>query len=348
MPIPFTRAQAVQNAAFLRFLFETGNVRLSAREAGVKYGTIQHRRSVHAGFAQDWDAAIAAAHARFHLGGGKRGPEAVVVMEDPSSRAGSGREGKRTGRKMDSGLRRNDGRGEGLRTKGGEPMVVRTKSGKLQLRAAHPDKLTKAAEQAFLAALSATANIRLSAAAAGASAAAFYRRRQKDPAFAREFRLALEMGYSRLEAAALMAALPQSHEDDQWRHNSPPPIPPMSPDQALQLLFLHEKSVRQGWEKPHRRRRRGESDAVYTKRLGAMWGAEKAREAEDAALRRAAQYEETGDWRFEAEAPPLPLPPLHLVTGWSRADPEKKPHDPDVALFGGWRIADMRRKAAEG
>jgi hypothetical protein len=238
--------------------------------------------------------------------------------------------------------------GRGLRTRGGEPVVVRTRSGKLQLRPAHRDKLTKAAEQAFLAALSATANIRLSAAAAGASAAAFYRRRQKDPAFAREFRLALEMGYSRLEAAALMAALPQSHEDDQWRHNSPPPIPPMSPDQALQLLFLHEKSVRQGWEKPHRRRRRGESDAVYTKRLGAMWGAEKAREAEDAALRRAAQYEETGDWRFEAEAPPLPLPPLHLVTGWSRADPEKKPHDPDVALFGGWRIADMRRKAAEG
>jgi hypothetical protein len=79
MPIPFTRAQAVQNGVFLRCLFETGNVRLSAREAGVKYGTIQHRRSVHAGFAQDWDAAIAAAHARFHLGG----PPSAACLRQP-------------------------------------------------------------------------------------------------------------------------------------------------------------------------------------------------------------------------------------------------------------------------
>jgi hypothetical protein len=35
------------------------------------------------------------------------------------------------------------------------------------------------------------------------------------------------------------------------------------------------------------------------------------------------------------------LPDLAQVTGWSRADPEKTAHDPDRALFGGWRIEDM-------
>ena len=222
-------------------------------------------------------------------------------------------------------------------------MVVRTRSGKLQLRPAHANKLTHAAEQAFLAALSATANIRLSAAAAGASAAAFYRRKRQNPAFAREMRLALAMGYERLEGAALAAAVPESHADDAWRHNDPLPIPPMSAGQAMQLLFLHEKSVRQSWEKPHRRKRRGESDEVYVERLRAMWTAEKAREAEEAAVRRAAQYEESGGWRFAEEAPAPDLPPLHLVTGWSRADPKKAKHNPDLALFGGWRIGELRK-----
>jgi hypothetical protein len=227
-------------------------------------------------------------------------------------------------------------------------MVVRTRSGKLQLRAAHPDKLTKAAEQAFLSALSATTNVRLSAAAAGASPAAFYRRRQRNPAFDREFRLALERGYSGLEAAAFMAALPESHEDDQWRHNDPPPIPPMTPQQALQLLYIHQKSVRLGWERPHRRRRRGEPWETYTERLRAMWTAEKAREAEHSALRLAMQKEPERDRAFLEEMPMPGVPPLHLVTGWSRADPNKGGHDPSRALFGGWRIGHMRRRLAEG
>jgi hypothetical protein len=226
-------------------------------------------------------------------------------------------------------------------------MVVRTKSGRLQLRPAHPGKLTKTAEQVFLAALSATANIRMSAAAAGASAAAFDRRRKRNPAFAREFRLALRMGWERLEAEALRAGLPESHADDAWRQGEPPAIPPLTFDQAMQLLCLHEKSVRQGWDMPHRRRRRGEPWETYTERLRAMWNCEQDRKREDEALARALHYEETGDWRYAHEAPPLPLPPLELVTGWSRAKGGTK-HDPDVALFGGWRIRQMRERMRQG
>jgi hypothetical protein len=332
MPRPFTPLQAHQNQVFLDSLGRTGNVRLSARAAGVAYGTIQDRRSAHAEFAQRWEAAVAAVDARLHLAGGKRGPE-------PGP--GPGR-----GKKMDPGHRRDDGR-EDLRTKGGEPMVVRTRGGKLQIRLAHPDKLTHAAEQAFLYALSATANIRLSAAAAGASPAAFYRRRRQNPVFAREMRLALKMGWERLEMASLAAALPHNHGHDRWRTCEPAPMPRLSWDQAFQLLCLHDKSVNQGWEQPHRRRRRGESDPVYTERLRAMWMVEKRVEAEDEALRRAARYEASGSWRHEDEPPPPGLPPLETVTGWSKAGGKAGRHG-GLALFGGWRIGEMEKKLAKG
>jgi hypothetical protein len=58
-------------------------------------------------------------------------------------------------------------------------------------------------------------------------------------------------------------------------------------------------------------------------------------------MRRAA----TGGSRGRA---PIELPPLHLVTGWSKADPAKKPHDPDVALFGGWRIGHLEKTRRSG
>jgi hypothetical protein len=222
-------------------------------------------------------------------------------------------------------------------------MVVRGRTGKLQIRLAHPGKLTRACEQAFLSALSATANVRLSAAAAGASVAAFYRRRRQNPAFAREMRLALKMGWERLEIAAMQASMPESHSDDQWRHCDLAPMPPFSPDQAIQLLCLHDKSVNLGWEQPHRRRRRGESDEIYSLRLAAMWRAETNLAAEAQAVRRAARFEETGDWRLEDEVPAPTLAPLETVTGWSRAS-GRPAHREGVALFGGWRIGDMERK----
>ena len=78
-----------------------------------------------------------------------------------------------------------------------------------------------------------------------------------------------------------------------------------------------------------------------------MWSVEKDLQAEAAALRRAARYERTGDWRYPDELPPPQLPPLDLVTGWSKAS-GKPAHHEGVALFGGWRIGDMRRRLAEG
>ncbi|HYG28899.1 MAG TPA: hypothetical protein VD887_01655 [Allosphingosinicella sp.] len=343
MPRPFTFAQARENERFLAILRQTGNARFAAREIGRRNSTMQTRRATHAAFAQDWDAAAAAANAAFHLAGGKRGPEGGTVTRNCPREKKMGTVTSNCPLKKMGTVTSNCP----LRTRGGEPVVVRSQNGRLQLRFAHRNKLTKAAEQAFLAALSATANVRLSAAAAGASPAAFYRRRRRDPAFAREFRLALKMGWERLECAALAAGMPESHADDGWRQYDPPPIPPLTADQALQLLWLHEKSVQQGWDLPHRRRRRGEPWETYTERLRAMWTVEQNRVAEDEAVARALRYEETGSWRHPDEAPPPPLPPLHLVTGWSRAS-GKPPYHEGVALFGGWRIPDMKRKIARG
>jgi hypothetical protein len=191
------------------------------------------------------------------------------------------------------------------------------------------------------------ANVRLAAAAAGFAHSSFYRRRSVSRPFAREFRLALKMGYDRLECAMLQAAMPESGEHDLWRHNDPPPIPPLSADQALQLLVHHRKSALWGWDLPHRKRRRGEPWDVYAARITAIGYCEKRRAAEDAAVARALAFEETGSWRGAEEPGPVPLPPLHLVTGWSRAS-GRAPYRKGVALFGGWRIADMRAKMAKG
>jgi len=324
---PFTRRQALQNQAFVDALAATGNPRLAARLLGVHRSTYMKRRAKCAVFAQRWDAALAAAHARFHEHGG---PGSAEACPERSRGAGPAR---RTSAK--------------LRTEGGELVVGRTRGGRLQLRRAPAGWMTKAGEQTFLSALSVTANVRLSAAAAGFAHSAFYAKRRTRKPFAREMRLALAMGFQGIEMASLAAAMPESHEDDGWRHNDPPPIPPMTPNQALQLLCLHEKSVRQSWERPHRRKRRGEPWETYTERLAAMWRAEKALEAEDEALRRAACAEPPGDWDDEpvpgAPEPP-PLPALDQVTGWSKADPNKVPHDPKLALFGGWRIGDWKKR----
>src|SRR5690606_31296438 len=133
--------------------------------------------------------------------------------------------------------------------------LVRLANGRLQLRtpARGIRRIDRAARQAFLAALSATANVRLSARAAGFAHSSFYRLRDYDPAFAREMRLALEMGYDRIEMALLESFESESCREDGWRHNDPPAIPPMSAGEALQLLYLRQKEARLWGERPDRR-----------------------------------------------------------------------------------------------
>lgn len=309
MARPLTPAQRHDNAAFLNALRRGGNVRLAARECGLKYGTIQHRRAHHPAFAQRWDVALAFANARLRESGGKQGPSSTAKDEDAS-----------------------------LRTTGGEPVVVMLKSGKLQVRRAQPGKVTRQAEQAFLLALSATANVSLAAAAVGVAEAAFYRRRRQNPAFAREMRGALAEGYERLEMALLESQSPESGEHAAWQDNDRPAIPPMTPAQALQLMYLHQKEARLLAEPAHLKRRQGESQEAYSYRLSVMWQLAREREREKFRVAEAARRAPGGP---SAHAPPpIALPDLAQVTGWSNADPAKGKHG-DAALFGGWRMENL-------
>src|SRR5688500_2374551 len=113
---PLTRAQRAENRSFLALLRRTNNARLSARELGLKYGTMQHRRSRHPGFATAWDAALVLAQAR-------------LAPPPPRIEAGAVPLPERA-------------QGGSFRTAAGEPHLVRLKTGRLQIRRAQPGKLT--------------------------------------------------------------------------------------------------------------------------------------------------------------------------------------------------------------
>ncbi|KQR83183.1 hypothetical protein ASG07_09465 [Sphingomonas sp. Leaf343] len=239
MPRPFTREQALENAAFLRLLRRTGNVRQAARDLGAHRARFTKRRNAHPAFAAEWDAALAFAAARLNANAA------------PST------------------------------TDSNEPRLIRTRAGQLQLRAPARRQLTTEHEQAFLAALSATANIRLAAKAAGFSHSAFYARRDASPAFAREMRMALKTARERIEMALIESFDPASARDDAWRRNDPPPIPSMTPEQAIMLLQLHDRSARHAAERPAARKLPTETREAWQARVAATRAAQRVMQEEE-------------------------------------------------------------------
>lgn len=305
MPRPFTYPQTRQNRAFLRLLAQTGNVRATCERLGLHRALFTRRRAKHPGFAAEWDAALAIAHAR--LRAPEPTPKAARAAQQQSHHH------------------------------------HRTAGGRIQLRRSGTKRrLGREAEQAFLAALSATANVRLSAAAAGFSHSAFYLRARQDPGFAREMRLAVQLGYERVEAALLEAGLAGSEAQADWRHNEPPPIPPMTVNQALQLMYLHQKEARLLAEPPHLKQRRGESDDAYSYRLSEMYIARRERDREEWLIAETARRARGEPWIVGPEILPdlSAQPDLSQVTGWSKAKVRKEPYDETRALFGGWRLKD--------
>ena len=96
------------------------------------------------------------------------------------------------------------------------------------------------ARQALVAALSATANMRLLARAAGFAHSSFYRLRDRHPGFASEMGLAVRRG-DWIGLALIDSFARESCCDDAWRSDDPPAIPRMSVDPALQVLYLARK-----------------------------------------------------------------------------------------------------------
>jgi hypothetical protein len=231
------------------------------------------------------------------------------------------------------------------RSRAAEPQVTRLKNGRVQLRERGEHRIGPEARQAFLAALSATANVRLSARAAGFAHSSFYRLRDHDPAFAREMRLALQLGYDRIEMALIESMNPASRRDDAWRSNDPPPIPPMNAAEALQLLYLHQKEARLWGTRPDRRRRRGETNDQWCDRLSRKWLAEKRWDEEGYEVARADNEGGEAPAHLEPSAPQLPA--LEQVTGWSKARRtagDGSGRNTKPAMFGGWRLRDWEER----
>ena len=202
--------------------------------------------------------------------------------------------------------------------------------------------MTDAAEKTYLLALSTSANIRLAAKAAGFAHSSFYRRALRHPASAAQGKVALTIGYDRLEHLALAhagAAMRGEGPDNTWQVAAGEmPMPPMSWDQAFHTLCQHRAIVRLGWEE------RTRPIAAPADPAEAFAALERTLDA-DARVR---HYEATGHWHLPGE-PELPkLPPLGLVTGWSGAATVKVTYDPGVPLFGGWRIDDWKKRKKAG
>ena len=81
------------------------------------------------------------------------------------------------------------------------------RGGVLHVRKPRANEWTKAARGIFLRHLAATCNVQASCMAAGKTAGALYRLRARDAGFARDWALAMEQGYQRLEAALLHHAM---------------------------------------------------------------------------------------------------------------------------------------------
>ena len=194
---------------------------------------------------------------------------------------------------------------------------------------------------------SATANISLSAAAAGHSMTSFYRHRHRDPGFAREWQLALEMGYERLEMALLESWRVESFADDDWRRNDPPAMPPMTASQALHLMNLHQKEARL-WSSPgHSPVRPGETSQARSALLGFIYEAKQEQEALKFRIAEAERLAR-GKPTYHRWAPG-DLPDLSQVTGWSKARVSRPPtRRGRCSGDGGWGIFPKGKRKGGG
>src|SRR4029078_10169423 len=88
----------------------------------------------------------------------------------------------------------------------GDEVIRSSKSGRPCIVRAGPGRWSAKSERAFLAELTATANVAAAARAAGVSPTASYNRRRLWPAFAEAWKDALAEGYVRIETLLIHAA----------------------------------------------------------------------------------------------------------------------------------------------
>ena len=164
---------ATELARFLALLERTGNFALACATLGRAKSGLYKRRTRDPAFAAQCKAAIALFHSSPGRGGGPLAEEPMV----------------------EGAHRRRDG-----------SLILTTYAARPQLRRALPRSLTRGRLEAFLRALAATANVRLSARAVGAAPSSFYARARRHSAFGEAMDRTLKFACTDLEAALLAYA----------------------------------------------------------------------------------------------------------------------------------------------
>ena len=218
------KASPSRRAAFFRALRETGNQTLACERAIVSRSWVQLQRSGDPQFKADVVAAVEEAK--------------VALSQRSGSRPASGQASAEHG-----GAKPPRGWGH----QGGEELVVRGSNGRrVQVARARLHQWTPQVEARFLALLAACCNLRLALREVGFSAASLHAHRRRWPAFSARCEEALDEGYWRLDGGVVTAGLvgmnPRLAEEYEL---SPPMVAPMSADDAIRLLRLHE---RRRWE----------------------------------------------------------------------------------------------------
>jgi hypothetical protein len=123
------------------------------------------------------------------------------------------------------------------------PQVIRSKG----------QRWSDEAEEKFLDQLAASCNVSAAAEAAGFTRYSTYKRRRRDPAFARRWQAAIEQGYARIEAMLVERA---SNSLEGFAPDPDTPIPQMSVKEILAVLANHRRTVQGGprsrrqWTRP--------------------------------------------------------------------------------------------------
>ncbi|MES2290429.1 MAG: hypothetical protein V4530_11890 [Pseudomonadota bacterium] len=200
------KTSPARRAAFLKTLAETGNHTIAAARARVSRSWVTSHKTNDPSFRAACDAAVA---------------QAIEAARAGGSATPMGQ----------------------WKFVSGEEIVLRAAFGRRVVMArARLDQWTTRAEEAFLSTLAVTCNVTAASEAAGFSARSAYARRSKWPETASKWAAALEAGYDRLEeallgnAVATLSGMPDLSPEA--------PMPPMNIADAIQLLRLHQHSVR--------------------------------------------------------------------------------------------------------
>lgn len=213
--------------AFFRALAETGNRTIAAERAKVSQSWVTLHRSTDPDFRARMEAAVRGARERLRAAAGGDGGV------KPASGWGS----------LD-----------------GEELVVRGGNGRrTQIARARLRQWTPRAEDRFLAVLAATCNVKAACAAVGLTAVSAYAHRQRWPRFMERWRAAVDTGYLRIQTGLV------EHAGSMFCSAELPPeidLPPMSIEQAMQVLWMHQNEVRGIGRKPGRWQRTRNFDEV--------------------------------------------------------------------------------------